>query len=126
MLLSRLEDEGNNNQKLMSEKAAAESKIKGLEEQLTLSEDNVSKVTDSVYVYCMLLSCASNFGHSMCHADSGTVNLMHAMLFYCLSETLTCSCKTGCLLSSSLSLTAFSRQEDSGGEAPGDTGTPRG
>ena len=41
-----MEDEGNSNQKLMSERTAADTKIKGLEEQLTLSEDNISKVTD--------------------------------------------------------------------------------
>ncbi len=45
-LAIRLEEEGANNQKLLTERAAAESKIKGLEEQMTLSEDNVSKVTD--------------------------------------------------------------------------------
>ena len=42
---NRLEDEGNSNQKLMAERSAADTKIKGLEEQLTLSEDNISKVT---------------------------------------------------------------------------------
>ena len=41
---TRLEDEGNQNQKLMSERTAADNKIKGLEEQMTLSEDNISKV----------------------------------------------------------------------------------
>ena len=43
--MCRLEDEGNSNQKLMAERSAADTKIKGLEEQLTLSEDNISKVT---------------------------------------------------------------------------------
>ena len=33
------------NQKLLSDKASAENKIKGLEEQMTLSEDNLSKVS---------------------------------------------------------------------------------
>jgi len=42
--LHRLEEEGNSNQKLLSERVAAENKIKGLEEQMTLSEDNISKV----------------------------------------------------------------------------------
>ena len=42
--LQRLEDEGNTNQKLLSERANAENKIKTLEEQMTLSEDNIAKV----------------------------------------------------------------------------------
>lgn len=42
---TRLEEEGAQNQKLLSEKATMENKIKGLEEQMTLSEDSVSKVT---------------------------------------------------------------------------------
>ncbi len=41
-----MEEEGTNNQKLLAEKVAAENKIKGLEEQMTVSEDSVSKVTD--------------------------------------------------------------------------------
>ena len=43
-LQTRLEDEGNANQKLMAERTAADTKIKSLEEQMTLSEDNISKV----------------------------------------------------------------------------------
>ena len=44
LFVFRLEEEGMVNQKLLSDKASAESKIKGLEEQMTLSEDNLSKV----------------------------------------------------------------------------------
>lgn len=44
----RLEDEDNQNQKLVSERASADSKIKSLEEQMTLSEDNISKVSGLV------------------------------------------------------------------------------
>jgi hypothetical protein len=45
-----LEDEGNQNQKLMSERTTADNKIKGLEEQMTLSEDNISKVSGLVKI----------------------------------------------------------------------------
>lgn len=48
--LTRLEDEGNQNQKLMSERTAADNKIKSLEEQMTLSEDNISKVSGLVKI----------------------------------------------------------------------------
>ena len=41
----RLEEEGTNNQKLQHEKIAAEGKIKTLEEQLTVSEDSIIKVS---------------------------------------------------------------------------------
>ena len=40
----RLEEEGSSNQKLLQERASADSKIKGLEEQMTVHEDNISKV----------------------------------------------------------------------------------
>lgn len=48
--LTRLEDEGNQNQKLMSERTTADNKIKSLEEQMTLSEDNISKVSGLVKI----------------------------------------------------------------------------
>ena len=48
--LTRLEDEGNQNQKLMSERTSADNKIKSLEEQMTLSEDNISKVSGLVKI----------------------------------------------------------------------------
>jgi len=41
----RLEEEGTNNQRLQHEKIAAEGKIKTLEEQLTVSEDSIIKVS---------------------------------------------------------------------------------
>lgn len=41
----RLEEEDLNNQKLQHEKIAAEGKIKTLEEQLTVSEDSIIKVS---------------------------------------------------------------------------------
>ena len=41
----RLEEEGANNQRLQHEKIAAEGKIKTLEEQLTVSEDSIIKVS---------------------------------------------------------------------------------
>ena len=40
----RLEEESNTNQKLSHERTVAENKIKGLEEQITVNEDNISKV----------------------------------------------------------------------------------
>ena len=45
-----MEDEGNQNQKLMSERSAADNKIKSLEEQMTLSDDNISKVSSLVKI----------------------------------------------------------------------------
>lgn len=50
MCQTRLEDEGNQNQKLMSERSTADNKIKSLEEQMTLSEDNISKVSGLVKI----------------------------------------------------------------------------
>jgi len=41
----RLAEEGTTNQKLQHEKIAAEGKIKTLEEQLTVSEDSIIKVS---------------------------------------------------------------------------------
>ncbi len=43
----RLEEEGMNADKLMQDKSQGESKVKGLEEQITLHEDNLSKVSQS-------------------------------------------------------------------------------
>lgn len=40
----RLEEESNAAQKLAIERATAENKIKGLEEQMTIQEDSISKV----------------------------------------------------------------------------------
>ena len=55
--ITRLEEEGTVNQKLLSERSAADSKIKTLEEQMTLSEDNISKVSG-------LLKTPNPFGHT--------------------------------------------------------------
>lgn len=52
-----MEDEGNANQKLMAERSAADGKIKSLEEQMTLSEDNISKVIN-------LVKILDQFGHT--------------------------------------------------------------
>ena len=43
-LSSRLEEESNAAQKLAQDRATAETKIKGLEEQMTIQEDSISKV----------------------------------------------------------------------------------
>lgn len=40
----RLEEEGNLNQKLTQERTVAENRIKGLEEQITVNDDNINKV----------------------------------------------------------------------------------
>ena len=40
-----MEEESTNSQKLMSERANTENKIKSLEEQVTLNEDNIAKVS---------------------------------------------------------------------------------
>ena len=41
---NRLEEEISSNQKLSQERLAAENRMKGLEEQITVHEDNISKV----------------------------------------------------------------------------------
>ena len=45
---ARLEEESANNQKLMAERAQADNKIKVFEEQITVNEDNISKVSRNV------------------------------------------------------------------------------
>lgn len=50
---NRLEDEISSNQKLSQERLAAENRIKGLEEQMTVHEDNISKVLNR----CHSLTC---------------------------------------------------------------------
>ena len=94
--LHRLEEEGNANQKLLSERANAENKIKTLEEQMTLSEDNIAKVRASmlvisgytVYLVSNNLLCtrSSLLSHSLMHAElavhpcSQPFVLVHAFL----------------------------------------------
>ena len=56
-LLSRLEEEGSSNQKLLQDRTSADSKIKGLEEQITVHEDNISKVCVCVCVYVSVCEC---------------------------------------------------------------------
>lgn len=51
LLYIRLEEEGANNQRLQHEKIAAEGKIKTLEEQLTVSEDSIIKVSSTPLNY---------------------------------------------------------------------------
>ena len=48
----RVEEEATSNQKLATERANAESKIKTLEEQVTLNEDNIAKVRRA-FVVCV-------------------------------------------------------------------------
>ena len=48
---NRLEEEGTSNQKLMQEKVSAENKIKTLEEQITINDDNISKVSHFINNY---------------------------------------------------------------------------
>lgn len=49
VVVCRLEEEGNINQKLTHERSAAENKIKTLEEQITVNDDNISKVNRKNY-----------------------------------------------------------------------------
>ena len=60
--ITRLEEEGTVNQKLLSERSTADSKIKTLEEQMTLSEDNISKVSG-------LVKTPNPFGHTAREKD---------------------------------------------------------
>lgn len=41
----RVEEEANTNTKLNADRTNADNKIKGLEEQVTLNEDNIAKVS---------------------------------------------------------------------------------
>ena len=47
----RLEEESNTNHKLLLEKTASENKMKSLEEQITIQDDNMSKVRDTTKYY---------------------------------------------------------------------------
>ena len=47
---SRVEEENASNQKLANERANAENKIKALEEQVTLNDDNIGKVYSTALV----------------------------------------------------------------------------
>ena len=55
LLTCRLEEESNAAQKLAQERAAAENKIKGLEEQMSVQEDGISKVCVCLRVHIHVL-----------------------------------------------------------------------
>ena len=57
-LSCRADEESANYQKLGADKAAAESKIKALEEQVTLVEDNIGKVQYCIFSLVLLWLCA--------------------------------------------------------------------
>ena len=56
----RVEEEASNNKKLAAERAAVENKIKGLEEKITISEDNVAKVCSRTTAVASLHGCPTS------------------------------------------------------------------
>ena len=73
--LSRLEEESNAAQKLAQDRATAETKIKGLEEQMTIQEDSISKVCVCVCV-CVCV-------HACMRVCVRACVCMHACMFMC-------------------------------------------